>query len=102
MCHVAQGKRIFSEHCMCLTPQADGDVDAFCAYTLALLGLHLDASAAAASAPPRSAAEVAATAAAHARFCACQLENDKTRRILARAFGAPFADEYMDAVLFDV
>lgn len=86
---------------MCLTPQAEADVDAFCAYTLALLGVHLDAAAAVAT-RPRSDAEVAATAAAHERFCACQLENDKTRRILARAFGAPFADEYMESVLFGV
>ena len=72
---------------------------AFCEYTLALLAMHLDA--AAASSATRTPAEVAATAAAHARFCACQLENDKTRRMLAAAFGAPYADDYMDAVLFD-
>ena len=84
---------------MCVSPQADGDVDAFCAYALAVLGQHLDA--AAAPAALRSADDVAATAAAHARFCSCQLENDKTRRILAKALGADFADAYMEGVLFD-
>ncbi len=72
---------------------------AFCAYTLALLRAHLDVAAAPAAARP--AADVAATAAAHARFCHCQLENDKTRRILAKAMGAEFADAYMARVLFD-
>ena len=84
---------------MCVSPQTDADVDAFCDYALALLALHLRA--AAAPAPPRSAADVAATAAAHARFCRCQLENDKTRRILAKALGPEFADAYMEGVLFD-
>ena len=87
---------------MCVSPQAEGDVPAFCDYTLALLALHLDAAAACAAAPPRPDADVAATAAAHARFCRCQLENDKTRRILAKAFGAQYADDYMESVLFDV
>ena len=86
---------------MCVSPQAEGDVPAFCDYTLALLALHLDAAAACAALPPRAEAEVAATAAAHARFCRCQLENDKTRRILAKAFGPQYADDYMTSVLFD-
>ena len=86
---------------MCVSPQAEADVAAFSRYTQALLRLHLDAAAAAASLPRRADAAVAATAAAHARFCACQLENDKTRRILAKAFGAAYADDYMDEVLFD-
>jgi phycocyanobilin:ferredoxin oxidoreductase len=95
-----QGKRIFSTHCTCVSPQAEGDVAAFCAFTMALLRQHLEA-AAATPAAPRSADAVAATAAAHARFCTCQLENDKTRRILAKALGAEFADAYMEGVLFD-
>jgi phycocyanobilin:ferredoxin oxidoreductase len=85
---------------MCVSPQAEGDVPAFCDYTLALLALHLDAAATAAALPPRAEADVAATAEAHARFCRCQLENDKTRRILAKAFGEQFADDYMSSVLF--
>ena len=85
---------------MCVSPQAEGDVPAFCDYTLALLALHLDAAATAAALPPRAEADVAATAEAHARFCRCQLENDKTRRILAKAFGAEFADDYLSSVLF--
>jgi phycocyanobilin:ferredoxin oxidoreductase len=87
---------------MCVSPQAEGDVPAFCDYTLALLQLHLDAAAACAALPPRAEADVTATAAAHARFCHYQLENDKTRRILAKAFGAQYADDYMEQVLFDV
>lgn len=31
-----------------------------------------------------------------------QLENDKTRRVLEVAFGAPLAEAYMREVMFDV
>ena len=71
----------------------------FSRYTLALLRLHLEAAEGAQL--RQQPAEVAATVAAHARFCQFQLQNDKTRRILAAAMGGDFADEYMTSVLFD-
>lgn len=39
--------------------------------------------------------------AGHKRFCEKHLENDKTRRVLAAAFGEPLADRYMQECMFD-
>lgn len=39
--------------------------------------------------------------AAHERYSAKQLENDKTRRVLEAGFGKEFADGYLRDVLFD-
>jgi len=47
-------------------------------------------------------AEREAIAAAQRRYCAQQRQNDKTRRILEKAFGEAWADRYMRTVLFDV
>ena len=77
------------------------DVQAFAAFALALLEVHLDAALGAYAARPRAPQAVAATAAAHARFCEYQLRNDKTRRILAAAIDEGFAEQYMKEVLFD-
>lgn len=38
---------------------------------------------------------------AHERYCAKQLENSKTRRVLEAAFGGGFATRYMTEVMFD-
>ena len=35
-------------------------------------------------------------------YCIKQRQNDKTRRVLEKAFGPQWADNYMDSVLFDV
>jgi len=39
--------------------------------------------------------------AAHERYSAKQLENDKTRRVLEAGFGTDFAEGYLRDVLFD-
>ena len=39
--------------------------------------------------------------AAHERYSAKQLENDKTRRVLEAGFGKEFAEGYLSDVLFD-
>jgi phycocyanobilin:ferredoxin oxidoreductase len=49
----------------------------------------------------RTAARAAEVRAAHARYCAAQLSNDKTRRVLERAYGEEDADRYMREVMFD-
>ncbi|NET47750.1 MAG: phycocyanobilin:ferredoxin oxidoreductase, partial [Merismopedia sp. SIO2A8] len=35
-------------------------------------------------------------------YCSQQQQNDKTRRVLEKAFGAEWADRYMTTVLFDL
>ena len=98
---MAQGTHIFSSHCVCVSPRDEGDVSAFSEYALALLDVHLSAAGAQLQVGPQSPEAVAATAAAHARFCEHQLRNDKTRRILAAALDESYADAYMKEVLFD-
>jgi phycocyanobilin:ferredoxin oxidoreductase len=36
------------------------------------------------------------------RYCTQQQQNDKTRRVLEKAFGDAWAERYMTTVLFDV
>ena len=36
------------------------------------------------------------------RYCTQQQQNDKTRRVLEKAFGEEWADNYMTTVLFDL
>ncbi len=49
----------------------------------------------------RRARRLADIRAAHERYSAKQLENDKTRRVLEAGFGKEFADSYLRDVLFD-
>jgi phycocyanobilin:ferredoxin oxidoreductase len=35
-------------------------------------------------------------------YCTKQQQNDKTRRVLEKAFGADWAEDYMTSVLFDL
>ena len=43
----------------------------------------------------------AGVGAAHQRYCEQQLQNSKTREVLDKAFGAEFAEKYMNEVMFD-
>lgn len=43
----------------------------------------------------------AGVGAAHQRYCEQQLRNSKTREVLDKAFGAEFAERYMNEVMFD-
>jgi len=95
------GARVLSRHCLCCAPEGPHHLDAFCAHALALLHAHLDAALELGAQPARSPAAVAGTAAALARFSACQRENDRTRRILEVAFDQEYAAAYMEQVLFD-
>ncbi|NJK36028.1 MAG: phycocyanobilin:ferredoxin oxidoreductase [Oscillatoriales cyanobacterium SM2_2_1] len=47
-------------------------------------------------------ADPAPVLASQQRYCQQQQRNDKTRRVLEKAFGAPWAERYMTTVLFDV
>ncbi|MFQ3680390.1 MAG: phycocyanobilin:ferredoxin oxidoreductase [Pseudanabaenaceae cyanobacterium] len=46
--------------------------------------------------------DVGAIADGQRRYCAQQRQNDKTRRILEKAFGPEWTERYMTTVLFDV
>jgi phycocyanobilin:ferredoxin oxidoreductase len=51
---------------------------------------------------PVSAAEGSKILEAQIYYCTQQQQNDKTRRVLEKAFGQDWAEHYMTEVLFDV
>lgn len=90
------GAAIFSAHCVIVRPQEPGHLAAFLAYTRALTEYHMVA------AKHATLAEGAADRLeAHRRYCAMQLQNQKTSRVLSASFGDSFAHEYMREVMFD-
>lgn len=89
---------VFSSACVMTRPASGADADAFVAYATDLARVHagwlpLSASAAGGRRAVR---------AAHARYCAAQLRNVKTRQILEKALGRVAADRYMREVMFDL
>jgi phycocyanobilin:ferredoxin oxidoreductase len=46
--------------------------------------------------------KVAEIIAAQKNYCTKQQQNDKTRRVLEKAFGQDWAENYMTTVLFDI
>lgn len=99
---------IFSQLCVLMRPQTPEEVGAFLKYAIALCAFHAQMGRLAA--PVRATRSVsdaqamrqrAEIQAAHERYCAKQLENDKTRRVLEGAFGSGPAEEYMRVVMFD-
>jgi phycocyanobilin:ferredoxin oxidoreductase len=51
---------------------------------------------------PPTADTIPAVIAGQRRYCSQQQQNDKTRRVLEKAFGESWADRYMTTVLFDL
>ena len=51
--------------------------------------------------PLTSEADVASAIAGQQYYCIKQQQNDKTRRVLEKSFGAEWADRYMTSMLFD-
>jgi len=97
----AWGKEIFSEFCVFVRPQGVDEEDLFfqtvekyCTQVCEVaseLGFRVV-----------SVEEQAAIQARQRNYCQQQQQNDKTRRILEKAFGQEWADRYMNNVLFDV
>ena len=105
------GKTIFSRHCALTRPADSQAYLQWAAYALTLHDAHLRLADEALTVGGAWAwggeggggdAALADTAAAHARYAACQLANAKTRRVLEVAFGAGWAGEYMEGCMFDV
>ena len=100
------GKEIFSEFCVFVrpsaTPDAQGGVaeeDQFVQLVTETLRVHCRL------APRRVGHATADSIAEGVRgqefYCNKQQENDKTRRVLERAFGPDWAERYISTVLFD-
>jgi len=93
------GKKIFSEFCVFVRPQGELEEDLFfqtiekyCTQVCEI-GSELK---------PESEDVKTLIQDRQRNYCQQQQQNDKTRRILEKAFGQEWADRYMNTVLFDV
>ena len=89
---------IFSPHCRFIRPTSTTEEGVF----VGLIGDYLRIHCHQAEVTSPTAATVAQVLQGQHRYCTQQRQNDKTRRVLEKAFGASWADRYMTEVLFDL
>jgi phycocyanobilin:ferredoxin oxidoreductase len=90
---------IFSSFCLFVRPSGAQEEAAFLQRVQDFLTIHCQI--ASAASPLTSALEIAQTLAGQQYYCAKQQQNDKTRRVLEKSFGAEWSDRYMNTMLFD-
>jgi phycocyanobilin:ferredoxin oxidoreductase len=90
---------IFSDFCLFIRPQSKAEEQDFLAYVESLLTIHTQQ---ALQAKPVSPQQQELYLAGQNYYCTKQQQNDKTRRVLEKAFGPDWAEHYMKSVLFDV
>lgn len=103
------GKDIFSPLCVCMRPSSPEDVGTFIKYALALFDFHTQfarlcnpITVGGQQTQDQVLSRRKEIYEAHMRYRRRQLENDKTRRVLDKAFGAALSDDYMSQFMFDV
>lgn len=89
---------IFSDFCLFVRPNNDDEEVQFINRVGDFLRIHCQQACAAVPIPARRDELLAG----QHRYCSEQQQNDKTRRVLEKAFGAEWADRYMTTVLFDL
>ena len=89
---------IFSEFCIFIRPSSSEEEAILLSRVEAFLEIHCQQ---AIAAQPVSAEQQAQIIAAQRYYCTKQQQNDKTRRVLEKAFGSDWAEHYMTTVLFD-
>ncbi|MEB3267461.1 MAG: phycocyanobilin:ferredoxin oxidoreductase [Leptolyngbya sp.] len=89
---------IFSEVCLFIRPGDEAEQQVFLERIAAYLTLHCQQ---AIAQPPQPDRRDEILAGQH-RYCSQQQQNDKTRRVLEKAFGDAWAERYMTTVLFDL
>ena len=90
---------IFSEYCLFVRPHNGEEEQDFLDIAGGYLRIHCKQ---AAKSKPISEGEQKLYLAGQQYYCNKQQQNDKTRRVLEKAFGAEWAENYMTTVLFDV
>lgn len=90
---------IFSDHCLFVRPTNEAEDAQFVQRASDFLRIHCEQAIATSSV---SGVEREHIIAGQNRYCQKQQLNDKTRRVLEKAFGSDWADHYMQTVLFDV
>lgn len=89
---------IFSDFCVLVRPANPEEEAQFLALVEQFLEIHCQRAIAMAPTPDQQAEIMAG----QSRYCTQQQQNDKTRRVLEKAFGAEWAERYMTTVLFDL
>ncbi len=90
---------IFSPLCVFARLSEGGEADQFIDIARDYLRFHCEQ---AKSAKPVDSQGRVAVLSGHQNYCTQQQQNDKTRRILVKAFGEEWAERYMQTVLFDL
>ncbi|MGB3787533.1 MAG: phycocyanobilin:ferredoxin oxidoreductase [Phormidesmis sp.] len=90
---------IFSDHCLFVRVENPQEVNIFLNQVAQYLSLHCQLACESTKIEDR--AERAAILAGQQHYCQQQQKNDKTRRILERAFDKQWAQRYLETMLFD-
>ncbi len=90
---------IFSEFCMFVRPSSTEEETMFLKRVEAFLDIHCQNAIASNQISPDKVMQIIA---GQHNYCTKQQQNDKTRRVLEKAFGSEWADNYMTTVLFDL
>lgn len=90
---------IFSSYCLFVRPGDADEERQFLDRARDFLQVHCQQATQAAPVSPERRAE---NLAGQHRYCTQQQQNDKTRRVLEKAFGNDWAERYMTSVLFDL
>lgn len=90
---------IFSEFCLFVRPTTPEEDSQFLDRVKQFLKIHCNQ---ATRSQPVSPQQKALYFAGQHNYCTQQQKNDKTRRVLEKAFGCEWADKYMTLVLFDL
>lgn len=90
---------IFSEFCLFIRPDNPKEEEQFLGRVRDFLSLHCQQGL---MAEPVSPEQQKANLAGQQRYCSQQQKNDKTRRVLEKAFGEAWAERYLTTVLFDL
>jgi phycocyanobilin:ferredoxin oxidoreductase len=89
---------IFSSFCLFIRPANSEEEAQFLARVTGFLEIHCQQ----AIDTPATSDRQAEILAGQRRYCTQQQQNDKTRRVLEKAFGTNWAERYMTTVLFDL
>lgn len=91
--------KIFSQFCLFVRPTTPEEEAQFLARVESFLDIHCRQALLSQTLSPE---EKALYLAGQYNYCSEQQKNDKTRRALEKAFGAEWADKYINLVLFDL
>ncbi len=90
---------IFSEFCIFIRPTSPEEETLFLKRVQAFLEIHCTNAIASVPVSPEMVTQIIA---GQHNYCTKQQQNDKTRRVLEKAFGSEWAENYMTTVLFDL